>query len=125
MLSLMSFGGAHEGHDGDGSIINTYRTFAQAQNARDLDRIGAFFTDRPDLLWVSDGQSFWGRDAVLARMGSFQKAEIWRVTPDLDMATVVDLGPRVAMLHFPLLLEIGRRDAPAALDFLVSLLFRM
>lgn len=105
-------------------ILTVYRGFAEAQNARDLDRIGAYFVDGPDFLWVSDGQSIWGRPDVLKRMSGFQKAEVWHVVPDLDHARVVDLDPDVVMLHLPLMLELGDAAAPDRLRFLVSILFR-
>lgn len=105
-------------------ILSVYRQFAAAQNARDLDRIGAFFIDGPDFLWVSDGQSFWGREAVLARMASFQKAEHWQVIPDLETVHVLELTEGAALLHMPLVLEIGGAAAPSRLGFLVSILFR-
>ena len=73
-------------------------------------------------LWVSDGQSFWGRDAVLARMASFQKAEVWRVEPDLARAVPVVVSPGVAYLHLPLVLVIGPERQPDRLHFLVSML---
>jgi uncharacterized protein (TIGR02246 family) len=101
-----------------------YLDFAAAQNARDPARIGAFFTDAPEVLWVSDGKTFRGREAVLARMGSFQKAAVWRVEPGLDAASVLELAPDVALLHMPLILVIGPAEAPDRLGFLVSLLFR-
>lgn len=105
-------------------VLATYQGFAEAQNARDLDRIGAFFIDGPEFLWVSDGQSFWGREATLQRMSGFQKAEVWRVVPDIDDAAVVELDDRMAMLHMPLVLQIGSKAAPDHLRFLVSILFR-
>ncbi|MGF1560559.1 MAG: nuclear transport factor 2 family protein [Geminicoccaceae bacterium] len=115
------------GHDAraqvEDEILEVYKQFAQAQNARDPERIGAFFIDAPQFLWVSDGKSFWGRDAVLARMGSFQKAEIWRVEPALDEAEVVPLADGAAMLHMPLTLVIGQAAAPNQLPFLVSIVF--
>lgn len=102
----------------------TYLRFAEAQNARDLARVGAFLSDEPEVLWVSDGKTFRGREAVLARMGSFQKAAVWRVEPGLDAASVLELAPDVALLHMPLTLVIGPAEAPDRLGFLVSLLFR-
>jgi uncharacterized protein (TIGR02246 family) len=101
----------------------TYRQFAEAQNARDLGRIGAFFVDGPQFLWVSDGKSFWGREAVLARMSGFQSAATWQVEPDLAASTVVELDPATALLHMPLVLMIGSAEAPDRLHFLVSILF--
>lgn len=101
----------------------TYLRFAEAQNARDAREIGAFFVDGPDFLWVSDGKSFWGREAVLARMAGFQKATVWRVEPELDESSVVELAPETALLHMPLTLVIGSAEVPDQLRFLVTILF--
>jgi len=105
-------------------VLAAYRGFADAQNTRDSIRIRAWLAEGPDLLWVSDGKSFWGADAILARMTGFQKAEVWRVEPHLAAARVVELGDGVAMLHMPLTLVIGQASQPGRLRFLVSLLFR-
>ena len=118
MLCAPAFAGTRE------EVLDVYQAFAAAQNARDTARIGTFFIDGPDFLWVSDGQSFWGREATLARMSSFQKAAVWRVVPDLDHARVVEQADGVALLHMPLVLEIGSAAAPDHLRFLVSILFR-
>lgn len=107
----------------EAEIHATYLAFVDAQNARDLERIGAFFIDGPEFLWVSDGRSVWGREATLARMGGFQKAEVWTVHPSLEKARVIELSQGTALLHLPLVLEIGARSAPDRLPFLVSALF--
>lgn len=99
-----------------------YQAFAAAQNARDLARVKALFLDSPRFLWVSDGMTFWGREAVLQRMAAFQEAEIWRVEPDLGHAVVVPVASGVAYLHLPLALVIGDRSGPATHRFLVSML---
>ena len=104
-------------------IRATYLAFAEAQNSRDAARIGGFLIDGPELLWVSDGRSVRGKDAILARMGSFQRAEVWRVEPDLDKATVTGFDGNVQMLHMPLTLVIGSTAEPSRLRFLVSLIF--
>lgn len=122
--ALLMVGSAAAMADTRDDVLAVYRGFAEAQNARDLDRIGAYFVDGPDFLWVSDGQSVWGRPDVLKRMSGFQKAEVWHVVPDLDHARVVELDPDVAMLHMPLVLELGSATAPDRLRFLVSILFR-
>ena len=99
-----------------------YERFAAAQNAHDLGQVRPLFLDSPRFLWVSDGQSFWGPDAVLARMASFQRAETWRVVPDLARAVPVEVGPGAAYLHLPLVLVIGSAAKPDHLRFLVSML---
>lgn len=105
-------------------IRAVYGAFLAAQNDRDPERIRAFFTDDADFLWVSDGRSFWGADAVIARMSRFQRADVWRVEPNLDRARVVALGADAAMMHFTLTLVIGGEAAPNRLGFIVSILFR-
>jgi uncharacterized protein (TIGR02246 family) len=99
-----------------------YERFAAAQNARDLARVRPLLLDAASFLWVSDGQSFWGPDAVLARMASFQEAPVWRVEPDLGRAVAVPVGERVAYLHLPLTLVIGSASQPDRLRFLVTML---
>jgi ketosteroid isomerase-like protein len=99
-----------------------YERFAAAQNAHDLAAVRPLLLDAPTFLWVSDGQSFWGPDAVLARMASFQGAEVWRVEPDLAHAVPVVVSETVAYLHLPRVLVIGSADRPDRLRFLVSML---
>jgi ketosteroid isomerase-like protein len=104
-------------------IRAAYLGFADAQNARDPDRIRSHFVQGDDFLWVSDGKTFWGSDAVIARMSSFQKADVWFVEPDLDAGRVVELDDMTALLHMPLTLVIGNSENPNRLGFLVSILF--
>lgn len=104
-------------------ILATYAAFVEAQNDRDPHRIGAYFIDGPEFLWVSDGRSVWGRNATLERMGGFQRAEVWTVLPDLPRARLVMLGEDSAMLHLSLVLEIGAAASPNRLPFLVTILW--
>lgn len=100
-----------------------YERFYAAQNKRDLASVRALFLDSPEFLWVSDGQSYWGPDAVIERMASFQEFGVWRVVPDLHKASAVTLNPDSAYLHLPLALTLGE-DAKRAntYRFLVSVL---
>jgi ketosteroid isomerase-like protein len=124
LLSLGVLSAAPVQADTRSEILATYGQFAAAQNARDLVRIKEVLLDSADFLWVSDGKSVWGRDALIARMSSFQALEIWRVEPLLDRARVVDVAPDVAYLHMPLDLHLGTKSAPSVTRFLVSILCR-
>ena len=106
----------------EADIRATYKDFAVAQNARDLNKVGALLLNSPRFLWVSDGQSVWGREATLARMASFQEAPVWRVEPDLAKAVAVEIDQNAGFLHLPLQLVIGARESPDRLRFLVSVL---
>jgi len=99
-----------------------YSRFYTAQNARNLDEVKAQFLDSPDFLWVSDGKSFWSREATLERMKMFQVNEVWRVEPDLKNAKVIEVSDTVAYLHLTLDLFIGSTAKPDRIGFLVSAL---
>ncbi len=101
-----------------------YVRFAAAQNARDIPAVRALLLDSDRFLWVSNGQSFWGRETMLARMSRYQQAETWEVRPELDRAVVVEVAAGAAYLHLPLSLAIGSAaHGVAVTDFLVSALF--
>ena len=108
----------------EAQILKTYNDFAAAQNARDLQKVGSFFVDGPQFLWVSDGRSVWGRDATLKRMGRFQGAEHWMVYPGLEHAEIIMLSATSGILHMPLTLELGTAASPTSLKFLVSIVFQ-
>ena len=99
-----------------------YNQFAAAQNARDLAKVKTFLVDSPKFLWVSDGMSFWGPDALVKRMAEFQLAEVWRVDPDLADSTIVEVNDGAAYIHMPLALTIGLKAKPDVIHFLVSIL---
>ncbi len=104
-----------------GEALALYQRFAAAQNARDLAQVRPLFVDSPRFLWVSDGQSFWGPDVVLARMASFQQAEVWRVEPDLDNAMAVPVSEGVAFCTCRCPGDRAKAN-PDRLRFLVSML---
>ena len=121
LLATMAFSpSSHAGTPEE--VLSLYSHFSSAQNARDLEKVGAQFLDSPDFLWVSDGKSFWGRKAVLERMSQFQGADVWRVEPALDKARVVEVSATSAFLHLPLDLVIGAAAKPDRISFLVSML---
>lgn len=123
-LALVLAAGSAPVHaDPAGEVIAAYRAFADAQNARDPARIRAAFADRPDLLWVSDGRSVFGAEAILDRMTSFQQAAVWRVEPDLPAARVIRVDDGAMLLHMPLTLVIGGAERPDRLPWIVSILF--
>jgi ketosteroid isomerase-like protein len=99
-----------------------YGEFATAQNARDLEKVGALLLDSPKFLWVSDGKAIWGREAVLRRMASFQGAETWHNDADLQHSVAVEASENTAFLHLPVQLMIGSEASPGKFRFLVSVL---
>jgi hypothetical protein len=103
-------------------LLATYQRFLAAQNARDLAAVREVLSDHPRFLWVSDGRAYWGREAMLERMGRFQTADVWHVTPHISRAVPVLLNETTGFLHLPLTLRIGPAADPSRIDFLVGVL---
>ncbi len=103
-------------------IRDLYGAFVAAQNAHDIDAVGALISARDDFLWISDGRPVWGREAMLKRMAGFQNAEVWLVEPDLVGATVIMLDEDSAVFHVPLVLVLGSKAAPTRLKWLVEVI---
>jgi ketosteroid isomerase-like protein len=110
--------------DGEAAVRDLYGRFLAAQNARDLAAVRTTLWASPKFLWVSDGRPFWGPDALVERMGAFQRAEVWRVDPAFERSRVVEVAPDAAFLSVPLVLTIGAAAAPARLAWLVGVLCR-
>ena len=92
MLVALSLGASPTAEaDAPSDVRALYDQFAAAQNARDLAKVKTFLVDSPKFLWVSDGMSFWGPDALVKRMAEFQLAEVWHVDPDLADAAIVEV----------------------------------
>ena len=123
MLVALSLGASPAAQaDSPSEVRALYDQFAAAQNARDLAKVKTFLLNSPKFLWVSDGMSFWGPDALVKRMAEFQLAEVWRVDPDLARASIVEVDDGAAYIHMPLTLTIGLKAKPDAIRFLVSIL---
>jgi ketosteroid isomerase-like protein len=100
-----------------------YQRFVVAQNASDFRALEDILLDSAQFLWVSDGQSIWGRDVAIRRMADYHTAEIWRITPDAARTRAVEVNATTAYVHLPLELEIGAAaDGPDRFHFLVSAL---
>lgn len=108
--------------DNGDEIPALYARFLAAQNARDLEAVRRTLLEAPTFLWISDGRPFWGPDALIARMGAFQRAEIWHVEPDLSRARIVEISPTSAFLFQPLALTLGPKAGPNTIHFLVNVL---
>lgn len=120
LLAAVPLGAAASDSD---DVLALYRTFAEAQNRRDLPTVRRLLVDSPQFLWVTDGTAVWGADALIERMRLFQRSEVWQVEPDLDKAVIVPLSTNSAMLHIPLTLIIGSKTpGPDRLHFLVEVI---
>ncbi len=102
------------------AVEELYERFVSAQNAKDVATVRSLLSPSPQFQWVSDGKVFWGREAMLDRMVTFQKSEVWRVEPDRAARRYIPLSLQSGYLFQPLTLVIGAAQAPDRLEFLVN-----
>jgi ketosteroid isomerase-like protein len=123
LLSLLAVAPSGAAASTADDVLALYRTFAAAQNRRDLPAVRQTLWNSPQFLWVSDGMAVWGPDALIKRMQQFQQSEVWKVEPELDKAVPVPLAEGSVMLHVPLTLVIGSTaPGPDRLRFLVEVI---
>jgi hypothetical protein len=100
-LSFLAFSGTAAFAGAAEELRALYERFLAAQNTHDITAVRRHLLDGPRfLLWVSDGKSFWGRDAMLERTASFQEAEVWRVDPTSNRRSRSRSAPRRAISIF-------------------------
>ncbi|MBV8171839.1 MAG: nuclear transport factor 2 family protein [Candidatus Eremiobacteraeota bacterium] len=75
--------------------------FNDAQNAHNLDVIGALMTDSPNFQWSFGQYQQRGKDAALAQLaGMYQRAD-WSVLPDYGNMDIRMTGPSSANIDMP------------------------
>jgi hypothetical protein len=78
----------------------TFVKFIAAQNAHDLRAVGEILQDSPQMFWITRGQVYLGREAVLKRFAEYYQGT-WAVEPKLDEVKVIELSPARSCLHPP------------------------
>jgi hypothetical protein len=99
-LSFLAFSGTAAFAGAAEELRALYERFLAAQNTHHTTAVRRHLLDGPRFLWVSDGKSFWGRDAMLERTASFQEAEVWRVDPTSNRRSRSRSAPRRAISIF-------------------------
>lgn len=99
-----------------------YAEFVEAQNAHDFERLRGLLLPSERFLWVTNGLSVWGPEAMLARLARFHANEVWRIEPAFERARAVEVNAATALLHVPLVLVVGSRAAPQRYRILITAL---
>jgi ketosteroid isomerase-like protein len=98
----------------------TFDRFVAAQNAHDVQAVGALLQDSPDFLWITRGSPIWGSAEALKRFSALYEGT-WKLEPDPAGLKVIMLGPDVAQLYVPIVFSIGPSGKPAqATRFLMN-----
>ena len=104
VLLLSSVGGAQAETQED--IRGLFDEFVAAQNAHDVEAVGALLQESPEFLWITRGAPIWGRDAALERFEALYQGT-WSLDPMLDELKIIELGPDVVQLYVPITFMIA------------------
>jgi len=75
--------------------------FNDAQNAHNLDVIGALLVNSPDFVWAVGPTVQHGRDAALGQLAAMYQAANWSVLPDYGALNIQLLGDDQADVTLP------------------------
>ena len=87
-------------------IRGLFDEFVAAQNAHDVEAVGALLQESPEFLWITRGAPIWGRDAALERFETLYQGT-WSLDPMTDELKMVELGPDVVQLYVPVTFMIA------------------
>ncbi len=92
-------------------VRSTFDRFVTAQNAHDINAVGALLLGSPDFLWVTRGAPVWGQDAALKRFAALYEAT-WQLDPELTSLKVIMIGEGAAQVYVPIMFTIGATGQP-------------
>jgi ketosteroid isomerase-like protein len=103
----------------EAEAVALYARFVAAQNAHDFEGVRAILVGE-EFLWVSNGLTLRGPDAMIARLMRFHRNEVWRIDPDAIRLGSIGVTADVALVHVPLVLTVGPRAEPQRFHILVT-----
>jgi uncharacterized protein (TIGR02246 family) len=115
MAALMSLTAGAVRAGTEDEVKAVFDRFIAAQNAHDAKTVGEILQDSPQIFWITRGQVYLGRDAVLKRFEEYYQGT-WAVEPRTGEIKVFELSPGVAQLFAPTVFRIapaGQAAQPA------------
>ena len=104
VLLLSSVGGAQA--ETQEEVRGLFDEFVAAQNAHDVEAVGALLQESPEFLWITRGAPIWGRDAALERFEALYQGT-WSLEPMTEELKIFELGPDVVQLYVPVTFMIA------------------
>jgi hypothetical protein len=83
-----------------------FEQFIKAQNQHDLTTLNNLLDDSPDFLWITKGQTIWGKEASLKRFESLYKGT-WTLEPDRSNLKIITLDKHSRHIYVPITFSIG------------------
>jgi hypothetical protein len=102
--------------------MSTFDQFIRAQNEHDLVALNNLLIDSPDFLWITKGQTVWGKDQALKRFENLYKGT-WKLEPDKSNLKILVLAKNSRHIYVPITFLIGEAgQEPKQSKFLMNLI---
>jgi hypothetical protein len=102
--------------------MTAFEQFIQAQNQHDLTALNNLLDDSPDFLWITKGQTIWGKESSLKRFESLFKGT-WTLEPDRSNLKIITLDKNSRHIYVPITFSIGEPgQEPKQIKFLMNMI---
>jgi len=96
--------------------------FIEAQNQHDLTALDKLFDDSPDFIWVTKGQTIWGKASALKKFEYLYKGT-WSLEPDNSKLKIITLDKSSRHIYVPITFLIGDPgQEPKQIKFLMNMI---
>jgi hypothetical protein len=86
--------------------ITLFEQFIKAQNQHDLTALNNLLVDSPDFIWITKGQTIWGKESALKRFENLYKGT-WNLEPDKSNFKIIILNKKTRHIYVPITFTIG------------------
>ena len=102
--------------------ITLFEEFIKAQNQHDLTALNNLLVDSPDFIWITQGQTIWGKESALKRFENLYKGT-WNLEPDKSNFKIILLDKKTSHIYVPITFTIGALGKePKQIKFLMNMI---
>ena len=99
-----------------------FEQFIKAQNQHDLTALNNLLVDSPDFIWITKGQTIWGKEAALKKFENLYKGT-WNLEPDKSNFKIIILDKKTRHMYVPITFTIGELgQEPKQIKFLMNMI---
>lgn len=102
--------------------MTTFEQFIKAQNQHDLTALDNLLVDSSDFIWITKGQTIWGKKSALKRFETLYKGT-WSLEPDKSNLKIITLDQNSRQIYVPITFLIGESgQEPKQIKFLMNMI---
>ena len=102
--------------------ITLFEQFIKAQNQHNLTALNNLLVDSPDFIWITKGQTIWGKESALKKFENLYKGT-WNLEPDKSNLKIIILDKKTRHIYVPITFTIGELgQEPKQIKFLMNMI---